>query len=121
MEAPNPVTELVKPGVIRLVLADSQAIYCAGISKVIALEDDIRVVAQADSLEQLRTAIEQNPADVVLVEGELLTKGSSVIAELLRVAPDVKFIVQSTTANEGQTVDLFRHGVRGIISRSISP
>jgi two-component system, NarL family, nitrate/nitrite response regulator NarL len=121
MEAQNLLTKVDKPGVIRLVLADSQAIYCAGISKVIALEDGIRVVAKADSLDQLRIAIEQNPADVALVEGELLTKGTSVIAELLRVAPDVKFIVQSTTANEGQTVELFRHGVRGIISRSISP
>jgi two-component system, NarL family, nitrate/nitrite response regulator NarL len=107
--------------VIRLVLADSQAIYCAGISKVIALENDIQVVAQADSLEQLRIAIEQHPADVVLVEGELLPKGAKVIAELLRIAPDLKFIVQSTISSEEQTVDLFRHGIRGIISRSISP
>jgi len=117
MEAPN----LHKPGVIRLILADSQAIYCAGISKVIALEEDIRVVTQAESLEQLRIALDQNSADVVLVEGELLPKGSRVIAEFLRIAPEVKFIVQSATASEEQTVQLFRHGIRGIISRSISP
>ena len=41
----------VKPGTIRVILADSQAIYRVGIRKVFALEDDIRVVAQADSLE----------------------------------------------------------------------
>jgi len=117
MESSN----LHKPGVIRLILADSQAIYCAGISKVIALEEDIRVVTQAESLEQLRIALDQNSADVVLVEGELLPKGSRVIAEFLRIAPEVKFIVQSATANEEQTVQLFRHGIRGIISRSISP
>ena len=121
MEAQNLLTELDKPGVIRLILADTQAIYCAGISKVIALEDDIRVVAQADSLEQLRITVERHPADVVLLEGELLAKGTRVIAELLRIVPDVRFIVQSATANEEQTVELFRHGIRGIISRSISP
>ncbi len=44
----------VKPGTIRVILADSQAIYRVGIRKVFALEDDIRVVAQADSLENLR-------------------------------------------------------------------
>jgi len=121
MEATNLVTGPDKPRMIRLVLADSQAIYCAGISKVIALEDDIRVVAQAESLEQLRIAIEGHPADVVLVEDQLLPKGTRVIAELLRIAPDVKFIVQSSAANEEQTVELFRHGIRGIISRSISP
>ena len=44
----------VKPGTIRIILADSQAIYRVGIRKIFALEDDIRVVAQADSLENLR-------------------------------------------------------------------
>jgi len=121
METPIQSTGPDMPGVIRFVLADSQPIYCAGISKIIALEDDIRVVAQAHSLEQLRAAIEQYPADVVLVEGELLARGNKLIAELLRIAPNVKFIVQSAAPNQEQTVELFRHGIRGIISRSISP
>jgi len=56
----------VKPGTIRMILADSQAIYRVGIRKVFALEDDIRVVAQADSLENLRAAIERYPTDIVL-------------------------------------------------------
>jgi len=110
-----------KPGVIRVVLADSQAIYRVGIGKIIALEEDIRVVAQADSLEQLRDVIERHPADVVLVEGELLTGASSAIPELLRLTPDIKLIVQSDAADESLTVEFFRRGIRGIISRSISP
>lgn len=46
-----------KPGQIRIILADSQAIYRVGIRKIFALEDDLRVVAQADSLDNLRAAI----------------------------------------------------------------
>ncbi|MGA2886944.1 MAG: response regulator transcription factor [Terracidiphilus sp.] len=111
----------VKPGTIRVILADSQAIYRVGIRKVFALEDDLRVVAQADSLENLRSAIERYPTDVVLMEGGLLTGTSNVIPDLLRVAPDVKLIVQAVSADENQTVELYRRGVRGIISRSISP
>ena len=63
----------IKPGTIRIILADSQAIYRVGIRKIFALEDDIRVVAQADSLENLRSALERHPTDVVLIEGGLLT------------------------------------------------
>ncbi len=112
--------EPVQPGTIRIVLADSQAIYRVGIRKIFALEDDIRVVAQADSLEQLRAAIERHPADVVLVEGELLTGATNSIPELRRIAPDIKLIVQTEFADQNQTVALYRHGIRGIISRSIS-
>jgi DNA-binding NarL/FixJ family response regulator len=108
-----------KPGVIRIILADSQAIYRVGIRKVFALEDDLRVVAQADSLENLRAAIERYPTDVVLLEGALLTGSANAIHELLRVAPDLKLIVQAVTADENHTVELYRKGVRGIISRSI--
>jgi two-component system, NarL family, nitrate/nitrite response regulator NarL len=111
----------VKPGVIRIILADSQAIYRVGIRKVFALEDDLRVVAQADSLENLRAAIERYPTDVVLLEGALLAGSASAIHELLRSAPDLKLIVQAVTADESHTVELYRKGVRGIISRSISP
>jgi two-component system nitrate/nitrite response regulator NarL len=111
----------VKPGTIRIILADSQAIYRVGIRKIFALEDDIRVVAQADSLENLRLALERQPADVVLIEGGLLTGVPSAIPDVLRIAPDVKLIVQAMSNDESQTVDLYRRGVRGIISRSISP
>jgi two-component system nitrate/nitrite response regulator NarL len=110
-----------KPGAIRIILADSQAIYRVGIRKIFALEDDLRVVAQADSLDNLRAAIERFPTDVVLLEGSLLAGSSTVIPELLRMAPDVKLIVQAVSAEESHTVDLYRRGVRGIISRSISP
>jgi DNA-binding NarL/FixJ family response regulator len=110
-----------KPGTIRVILADSQAIYRVGIRKIFALEDDLRVVAQADSLENLRAAIERFPTDVVLMDGSLLTGTSNVIPDLLRIAPDVKLIVQAVAAEENQTVELYRRGVRGIVSRSISP
>src|SRR6201987_236107 len=117
----EPIDAHAKPGAVRIILADSQAIYRVGIRKIFALEDDLRVVAQADSLENLRAAIERYPTDVVLLEGALLAGSANAIHELLRVAPDLKLIVQAVTADESHTVELYRKGVRGIISRSISP
>ena len=111
----------VRPDAIRIILADSQAIYRVGIRKVFALEDDLRVVAQADTLENLRAAVERYPTDVVLLEGSLLAGTANAIPDLLRMAPDVKLIVQAVNADENHTVELYRRGVRGIISRSISP
>jgi two-component system, NarL family, nitrate/nitrite response regulator NarL len=109
------------PGAIRIILADSQAIYRVGIRKIFALEDDIRVVAQADSLENLKSAIERFPTDVVLLEGALLGGEANAVADLLRLAPEAKLIVQATSIDESYTVELYRRGVRGIITRSISP
>ena len=111
----------VKPGTVRIILADSQAIYRVGIRKIFAVEDDLRVVAQAESLDSLKSAIERYPTDVVLLEGSLLSGSANVIPELLRLAPDLKLIVQAPSSDENYIVELYRRGVRGIISRSISP
>jgi DNA-binding NarL/FixJ family response regulator len=106
---------------IRIILADSQAIYRVGMRKIFALEDDIRVVAQVESLENLHTAIQRFPSDIVLLEGGLLVGTTDAIPELLRLNPEAKIIVQALSADEANTVELYRRGVRGIIPRSISP
>ena len=81
----------------------------------------MRVVAQADTLENLYAAIDRFPTDIVLLEGGLLAGSTDAIPEILRIAPELKLIVQAAGTDEGQTVELYRRGVRGIISRSISP
>jgi two-component system, NarL family, nitrate/nitrite response regulator NarL len=107
--------------VIRVILADSQAIYRVGMRKVFAIEDDIRVVAQVDTIENLHAAVQRFPSDIVLLEASLLDGTTNAIPELVRLAPDTKVIVQALAADESRTVELYRRGVRGIIPRSISP
>ena len=109
------------PGAIRVILADSQAIYRVGIRKVFALEDDVRVVAQADSIVNLHAAVQRYPSDVVLLEGSMLAGTANAIPELLKLAPNLKIIVQASHNDDNHTVELYRRGVRGIISRAISP
>ncbi len=106
---------------VRIILADSQAIYRVGMRKVFAVEDDLRVVAQADSLPTLHGAIQRYPSDVLLLEGALITATSNAIPEIMHLAPNIKIIVQASATDETNTVELYRRGVRGIIPRSISP
>ena len=106
---------------IRIILADSQAIYRVGMRKVFGLEEDLRVVAQIDRLENLHTALERHPADVLLLESNLIAGVANAIPDIIRVAPEIKIIVQTAGSDEANTVELYRRGVRGIIPRSISP
>ena len=106
---------------IRIILADSQAIYRVGMKKVFALEDDIRVVAQAETLQNLYAALQRFPTDVVVLEGQLISGTVDAVPELVRRAPHAKLIVQVTESDESNTVELYRRGVRGVVPRSISP
>jgi len=106
---------------IRVILADSQSIYRVGMKKVFALEDDIRVVAQVETLSNLQSALQRYPTDVVVLEGQLISGTINAIPELVRQAPDAKLIIQVIESDEANTVELYRRGVRGVVPRSISP
>jgi two-component system, NarL family, nitrate/nitrite response regulator NarL len=107
---------------IRVVLADSENVYRVGIQTIFALEDDIRVIAQADTLPGLHHAIERFPTDVILlVQGKLIASTVDAIPELVRRAPKLKIIVNAAKNDETNTVELYLQGVQGIIRRSISP
>src|ERR1700723_2248308 len=79
--------ESVVPAGIRVILADSQAIYRVGMKKVFALEDDIRVVAQVETLANLYAALQRYPTDVVVLEGQLIAGTIDAIPELVRQPP----------------------------------
>ena len=113
--------EELEQATVRVILADSQAIYRVGMRKVFAVEDNIRVVAQAETLANLHIALQRFPADIVVLEGELLAGAVDAIPELVRRAPDAKIIVQVVDKDESNTVELYRRGVRGVVPRSISP
>ena len=113
-------SDVSAPG-IRVILADSQAIYRVGMKKIFAIEDDIRVVAQVESLPHLYAALQRFPTDVVLMEGQLIAGTIDAVPELVRQAPDAKLIVQVIETDESNTVELYRRGVRGVVPRSISP
>jgi DNA-binding NarL/FixJ family response regulator len=106
---------------IRVILADSQSIYRVGARKVMGLEDDIRVVAQAETLSQLQAALEKHPVDVVLFESALSAAPGEAISEILKMAPGCKVVVLATEAEAEETTEYLRRGVRGIASRSITP
>jgi DNA-binding NarL/FixJ family response regulator len=117
--------------VIRIILADSEAVYRVGILQVLTSEIDMRVVAQADTLADVHRAVDRffipsptpsaSTSAIILLEGHIIPATSNVISELLSRAPQVKIIAQLDEKDEFNTVDLYRRGVRGIIPRSISP
>ena len=60
MESQNPKRML------KLILADNQAIFRAGAAKVLAVEDEIRVVAQTQNYEQTLMALEKFRASILI-------------------------------------------------------
>jgi DNA-binding NarL/FixJ family response regulator len=106
---------------IRVILADTQAIFRAGLRKIFALEDDIRVVGQAETLSQTQSAVTKFSADILIFESALAPNPVEAVTELLRQAPQLKIVVVTPASDEQLTLDLFRRGAHGILSREVEP
>ena len=106
---------------IRVIVADTQAIFRAGLRKIFALEDDIRVVAQAESLEQTVAAMQKFSADIVIFEAALAPNPADAVSDLLRQSANCRFVVVLQEPDQEMTLDLFRRGVHGIVTREIEP
>jgi DNA-binding NarL/FixJ family response regulator len=106
---------------IRVILADTQAIFRAGLRKIFALEDDIRVVGQAETLPQTQSAVTKFSADVLIFESALAPNPVEAVTELLRQTPQLKIVVVTPASDEQLTLDLFRRGAHGILSREVEP
>ncbi len=58
---------------INVIIADHQAIFRAGIAKVLAVEEDIRIVGQPQLPEQLLNALEKLRTHVVILSTSFLS------------------------------------------------
>src|SRR6201997_501352 len=106
---------------VRVIVADTQAIFRAGLRKIFALEDDIRVVGQAETLAQTQSAVAKFASDVLIFESALAPNPVESVVELLRQNPKLKVVVVTPGPDEELTLDLFRRGAHGIVSREVEP
>ncbi len=100
----------------KIILADNQAIFRAGTAKILAMEDDFRIIAQCPDLERLHQSLETFRGCIVL------------FASALR--PDLNFLMDRLRKAGSRGVAIAEHGeapaqfaaagVQGLIYRSVS-
>ena len=101
---------------IRLILADDQSIFRAGAARVLALEDDIRLVAQCEDGQRLRAAVDAHKGAVVL-----FSKGISlVLPELLALITAAGSRAVVILENNEQIDEAVTSQLHGVVYRSVT-
>ena len=104
---------------IRVIVADSQAIFRAGLRKIFAVEDDIRVVGQAETFDQALSAAKKFSAEILIFEAALAERPADAVQDLLKQAQSLRLIAVTETPDQELTLELFRRGALSIVSREI--
>ena len=100
----------------KVILGDSQAIFRAGTAKVLAMDEDLRIVAQCTDLERMHHAITTFPGAIVLFAASLRPNFAQ-LAGLLETVGSRGIVI----AKNNDIVDSYvQLGYRGVVFRSIT-
>lgn len=100
---------------VNVIIADHQAIFRAGVAKVLAVEDDIRIVGQPQSHEQMLNALEHLRAQVLLISTSFLPYFAEI--QPLTSQHDTRILVLAEPTDEASA--FVAMGVHGVVYRSV--
>jgi DNA-binding NarL/FixJ family response regulator len=101
---------------LKIILADNQAIFRTGVAKVLAVEDDLRIVAQADNAEKMMMALEKFHASVMIFGSDMLANLQEVVDAARRLK--TKLVLIADTGQDSR--HYLTNGVNGVIYRNVS-
>jgi DNA-binding NarL/FixJ family response regulator len=107
---------------IRVVVADDHALVLQGLRSLLALEEDIRVVATATDGERLLEAVTRFQPDVVVCDVQMpYMDGLTCLAEIRRTRPETRVLLM-TAFTDGETLQAaVSAGADGLVLKSDSP
>src|SRR5262249_5500345 len=101
---------------LKLILADTQAIFRARIAKELAVEDEMRIVAQAQTSEQMFMALDKFRAEVFVVAGGFHGDFNAVVQAANKVR--TRLIVLGDTGESAQKY--IGEGAHGVVFRNVT-
>jgi DNA-binding NarL/FixJ family response regulator len=90
----------------KIILADSQAIFRAGTAKVLAMDEDMRIIAQCTDLDRMQHAITTFPGSIVLFAASL--------------RPDMDRLHTLLETNNDNAGAYLHQGYRGVVYRNVT-
>jgi DNA-binding NarL/FixJ family response regulator len=100
----------------KIILADSQAIFRAGTAKVLAMDEELRIIAQCTDIERMHHAISTFPGSIVLFAASLRPELTR-----LRVMLDAMGSRGIVIAEHDDSASGFlQMGFRGVVFRSVT-
>jgi len=108
--------------VIRILLADDQALVRGGFRMILDAEPDLEVVAEAaDGREAVERALETRP-DLVLMDIRMpLLDGIEATRQLLAALPATRVLILTTFDLDEYVVEAFRTGASGFLLKTAPP
>ena len=101
---------------IRIVIADDHPIFRDGLRKLLALEDDFEIIAEAKDGKEVLDIVEQMEPDILLLDLKMPgLDGLTALQRLQTTKAKTKVIVLTASEDKNQFVQAMKFGTQGIV------
>ncbi len=107
---------------MNIIITDDHEIIREGLKKIIAKHDDLKIVAEAASIAELEKSLENNRAELVILDISLPDKsGLDFVKDLKSRYPEIKVLLFSIYPEEKFAKRAISIGADGYLSKSAKP
>ena len=100
----------------RVVIVDDHTLFREGLKTILAIEEDIEVVADLDSAEDIVELVWQTRPDLLLLDIRMPQgSGLDAIPAVLKINPHTQVLVLTASDEKEEHVRAFRLGAKGVI------
>src|SRR3981081_21160 len=116
INGPAPGVETPAKSKIRIVVADDHPIFRDGLCKLLALEEDFEVVAQASDGRQVLDVLQQHEPDILLLDLKMPgLDGLATLQRLQAARNKTRVIVLTASDDKNEFVQAMKLGTSGIV------
>jgi DNA-binding NarL/FixJ family response regulator len=99
----------------RIILADNQAIFRAGAARVLALEDDMRIVSQCDDAARMSSALDAHHGAILIFSSSMQVDIHSVVTHARENGSRVVLVAE----NGAEVADAILRMLDGVVFRNV--
>jgi DNA-binding NarL/FixJ family response regulator len=103
---------------IRIAIADDHKMFRESITKLIATDEDMEVILEAESGKQLLEQLKTRTPDIVLMDIQMEEMdGFEATKKVNELYPTIKIIILTLYDNESNIIEMYRLGVQSLIGK----
>ena len=100
----------------KVILADNQSVFRTGVARILAIEEDFRIVGQCDDASRLMKASRSTPNALIIFAASLHAD----LEELFRASQESAGRMIAILENEAEAAPYLQAGVRAVLHRDTS-
>ncbi|MFJ3671447.1 response regulator [Streptomyces sp. NPDC090106] len=106
---------------IRVLIADNEALMRAGVRLILENDDEIRIVAEAQNAREAVEACRVHTVDVALLDIRMPGNGISAVTEIARHSPRTRAVMLTAFGEEATVTSALRAGAHGYLLKDTGP